>query len=60
MEEEGYYLKERSNTNYYRRLPLPKKVNPNQIKATYQNGTLTVTLPKLDKEEQNVVPVSIE
>jgi HSP20 family protein len=59
-EEEGYYLRERGNMKFYRRLPLPKKVKPKQIKATYQNGTLTVKLPKLEQEEKESVTAKVE
>jgi HSP20 family protein len=60
VEEEGYYLKERGHMKFYRRLPLPKKVKPKQIKAMYQNGTLTVKLPKLEQEEKESIPVKVE
>ena len=60
VEKEGYYLRERGHMNYYRRLPLPKKVDPKQIKAKYENGSLTVKLPKIEKEENTSVPVKVE
>jgi HSP20 family protein len=60
VEEEGYYLKERGHMKFYRRLPLPKKVKPKQIKAKYQNGILTVKLPKLEQEEKESVLVKVE
>lgn len=47
FEEErgGVYRRERTYGSFYRSLPLPKGVKPEQVKATFENGVLQVTMP---------------
>ena len=45
-EEEGYYRSERSYGSFYRAIPLPEGVEPNQCNASFKDGVLEVTLPK--------------
>jgi HSP20 family protein len=47
VEEKDYYRMERSSGTFYRRLPLPEGVTFDQITATYKDGVLEVTAPKL-------------
>jgi len=56
---EGYYIKERGSLDIYRRLPLPKRVDPNKAEAAFKNGILTVRLAKAQREEQESVPINI-
>ena len=42
---EGYYRSERSYGKFYRRLPMPDGVDPEDAKATFSNGVLEVTMP---------------
>jgi len=61
IEEEGYYIRERGKLDLYRRLPLPKQVKADQAKATYSNGTLKITLPKLETEKKKeAVSIKVE
>jgi len=46
---EGYYRSERSYGNFYRLLPLPDGVNPEDASAKFQNGVLEVTMPARKK-----------
>lgn len=46
VKEENYYRMERASGRFYRRLPLPGEVKPDQIQATYKDGILEVTLPQ--------------
>jgi HSP20 family protein len=41
---------------YHKEVDLPAKVIPKQLKWTYKNGILEVTLPKKEKEEPNGQP----
>jgi HSP20 family protein len=44
-DEQGYRLLERSYGSFYRSVPLPQGVDPDQIEAAMRDGVLTVTLP---------------
>jgi HSP20 family protein len=52
-EEEGviYHRKERRYASANRRLILPAKVKLSEVSAKFDNGVLTVTMPKLEKKE---------
>jgi HSP20 family protein len=45
VKEEDYYRMERRYGSFYRRQPLPEGIKPEQIKATFGNGVLEVTIP---------------
>jgi len=42
----GYYLSERSFGSFQRSFTLPDSVDPEKIEAQFDNGVLTITLPK--------------
>ena len=44
-EEQGYYRTERSYGNFYRRIPLPKGVDPDEASADFHDGVLEITMP---------------
>jgi HSP20 family protein len=44
-DDQGYRLLERSYGSFYRSVPLPQGVDPDQIEAAMRDGVLTVTLP---------------
>ena len=41
-----YYRKERFEASFYRYIPLPEEVKPEEVKATMKNGILEISLPK--------------
>jgi HSP20 family protein len=43
--EEGYYRSERSYGSFYREIPLPSGVNPEEANASFRNGVLEITMP---------------
>lgn len=45
-DDENYYRRERSRRRVSRTVPLPVDVDESGASATYENGVLTVTLPK--------------
>ena len=50
-----YLRREFAYSKFEQTLILPDDVDRNNISAKVADGVLTVTLPKLKKEEQNVV-----
>jgi HSP20 family protein len=57
--EHGFYAGERSYGSFSRTLTLPGLVDESQITADYENGVLTVTLPKLPESEPSKKQVQI-
>jgi HSP20 family protein len=57
-EEKGdYYRCEMSRGSYSRKLALPSEVDEDQAKATFKNGVLELTLPKVKKAKRKTVEV---
>ncbi|WP_435102357.1 archaeal heat shock protein Hsp14 [Halarchaeum sp. P4] len=52
-EEEHYIHSERVKTDVSRTIPLPEEVEESEASATYENGVLTVTLPKKHAESED-------
>ncbi|KAJ3847495.1 HSP20-like chaperone [Lentinula lateritia] len=50
-EQDGYAVRERSFGKYSRTLQLPKGVKEEEIKASMENGVLTVIFPKASAEQ---------
>ncbi|MBI3967483.1 MAG: Hsp20/alpha crystallin family protein [Chloroflexi bacterium] len=46
VKEQDYYRTERSYGQFYRCVPLPENVKPEQIQARYDDGVLEVRMPK--------------
>ena len=59
VKQETYYRMERSYGTYFRRLPLPFEVTPEQVEATLQDGVLEihVTRPAEVKPEATKIAV---
>jgi HSP20 family protein len=51
VRRENYYRMERSSGSFYRRLPLPEGIKPDDIKASFKDGVLEVQLPKPTEKE---------
>ena len=51
VKEENYYRVERAYGSFYRRIPLPFEVKPEQIMASYNDGVLEVRIPKPAQEQ---------
>jgi HSP20 family protein len=49
IEEETYHLRERRFGSFSRSLRFPVPVNANEIVAAYENGVLTLTVPKAEQ-----------
>ncbi|KAJ3722559.1 HSP20-like chaperone [Lentinula raphanica] len=50
--EDGYAIRERRYGSFARALQLPRGVKEEEIKASMENGVLTVTFPKSTKEAE--------
>ena len=50
---------ERSNGKFMRRFKLPESVKMEEVKATMENGVLTVTLPKEEVKKPEVKSIKI-
>jgi len=59
-EEEGpdYVRRERRRGSLRRTVPLPGRVDADGTEATYENGVLTVTLPKHEADAGTDIPVN--
>ena len=53
-ENEKYLRKERSSRQYRRKVSWPTQVDPETIKAKYEDGVLTVEAEKEESEDWNV------
>ena len=53
-EKEGFYRRERSYKGYHAIRALPVKVIPEKVKATYENGVLTVRMKKAEKTKEKI------
>lgn len=57
---DGFYRTERSYGRFYRRLPLPDSVNPENANATFRDGVLEITMdaPKRTESKPRKVQIS--
>jgi len=49
IDEDGYYRKERRFGAFQRSIPLSEAIDPQQVKATYRDGVLTVRMAQLEE-----------
>lgn len=60
-EEEGktFHCIERSYGSFYRALRLPTEVDPARIDAKFNNGVLTITLPKTEEARKKIAHIEV-
>ena len=56
--EKGYIYKERRSGSYYRAISLPSTIDPDNAKATYNNGVLQITMSKTEIKKKT--PLKVE
>jgi HSP20 family protein len=56
-EEEGYYRVERAFGRFSRSLSLPDGIDPEQVKAKFDNGVLEVRIPKPEERKPHRVSI---
>ena len=57
--EGGYFIRERRTGSFRRSLRLPETVDTENAKTRYENGVLTVALPKLESKKAKRLPVTV-
>ena len=57
--KEGYYRVERSSGSFSRSLTLPEGVDPESVKAGFENGVLEVRIPKPEQRKPRKVAISV-
>jgi HSP20 family protein len=57
--EKGYHRIERSYGAFSRSFTLPDTIDPEQVKATFKDGVLTVTLPKKEISKPRQIKVEV-
>ncbi|PZR81532.1 MAG: heat-shock protein Hsp20 [Candidatus Aeolococcus gillhamiae] len=55
---DGYVRRERRLGSVYRQIALPAQVRADEIRASFHNGVLTITIPRAEKAQPKRIPVS--
>ncbi|RLC30856.1 MAG: Hsp20/alpha crystallin family protein [Deltaproteobacteria bacterium] len=58
VKEDNYYRKERFSGRFERSFTLPGDVDPENIKADYKNGILTITVPKPEDRKKRRITIN--
>ncbi|XP_030922868.1 18.1 kDa class I heat shock protein-like [Quercus lobata] len=56
---EKWHRVERSSGKFLRRFRLPQNAKIDEVKASMENGVLTVTVPKVEEKKPDVKPIEI-
>ena len=57
--KEGHYVRrERRMASVYRQIGLPAEVRADEIRASFENGVLRITVPRAKKAEPKRIPVT--
>jgi HSP20 family protein len=57
--KEGFYRVERSYGSFRRSLTLPDNVDPEAVKASFENGVLEVRVPKPEQRKPRKVSITV-
>ena len=58
--DESYYSRERVCGTFLRQITLPKKVNPESVKAKFKNGVLDIAMDKAQEERSKLIEIVAE
>jgi len=59
IEEESYHIRERRFGSFSRSLRFPVPVNAAKIEAEYENGVLTLTVPKAEEVKPKRIEIKV-
>lgn len=59
-QNKDYYLKEISSGSFSRSIRLPQNIDEEKIDAEFQNGILTITIPKTEVKEETAKKIPIK
>jgi HSP20 family protein len=59
VKENQYHLRERRYGAFSRSISLPTKINGDAIEASYQNGVVSLRLPKTEQVKPKRIPIKI-
>lgn len=57
--DKRFHRIERTYGSFYRAIRLPVEVQPDKIEAAYENGVLTVTLPKTEEAKKGATHIEV-
>ena len=60
LDDDKYFRRERVCGSFQRSFAMRSMISPEQIKASFKNGVLTIKLPKPEHEKPKQVSVSID
>ena len=58
-EKSVYLVQERPTGSFYRALRLPETVDANKVQSTYENGVLTIVLPKAEEKKKKQIKIQV-
>ncbi len=60
IKDEHYYRKERTFGKFHRSFTLQESIKPEQVKASFKSGVLTIAVPRPTEEKSKQVTVNID
>jgi HSP20 family protein len=60
IDEDDYHYRERTYGKFQRNVALPQGVDAENIKASYKDGTLEITMPQTEEAKPKQIEVTVE
>ena len=60
VKEKGYYYSERSYGSFTRTVEIPKDVQTDKVRASFNDGVLEIRLPKTEEAKRKEVTIKVE
>jgi len=60
VKEEDYYCCERAVGSFYRAITLPANVDADKISATFKDGVMEITVPKVEEAKPKEIEVKVK